>query len=77
MSDNVPPAKQRTCLGVDCEDDKYIVDVYSLVQPGQHGHNELRKQLFLYVTKDQGNSRKEFLQVSVKKDICDLYTTND
>lgn len=57
MDEDEPVAK-RACLG--CEDD-YIMDIYSLVQPGQ------QSQLYLYLTKSGGQSRKTFLQVSVKK----------
>ncbi|CAH3135207.1 unnamed protein product [Pocillopora meandrina] len=52
MDEDEPVAK-RACLG--CEDD-YIMDMYSLVQPGQ------QSQLYLYLTKSGGQSRKTFLQ---------------
>lgn len=61
MSDDVPLVRQRACLGEGC-DDCYIMDIYSLVQAGQHNIAELRKQLFLYLTKDGGKERKRFLQ---------------
>lgn len=48
-------------MGEGC-DDCYVMDMYSLVQPGQHSNSELRKQLFLYLTKDGGRERKRFLQ---------------
>ena len=62
MDEDEPVAK-RACLG--CEDD-YIMDIYSLVQPGQ------QSQLYLYLTKSGGQSRKTFLQVSVKKASCSV-----
>ncbi|XP_022785433.1 uncharacterized protein LOC111325807 isoform X1 [Stylophora pistillata] len=61
MSDDVSLRRQRACLGEGC-DDCYVMDMYSLVQPGQHSNSELRKQLFLYLTKDGGRERKRFLQ---------------
>lgn len=59
MPDDVAVATKQVCLG--CGYD-YIVDVYSLVQPGQQSQSELRKQLWLYLTKDGGFSRKAYLQ---------------
>ncbi|KAJ7382369.1 hypothetical protein OS493_035429 [Desmophyllum pertusum] len=37
MSDNISLAKQRACTDLRCEDEKYIIDVFSYVQPGHHG----------------------------------------
>ena len=64
MDEDEPVAK-RACLG--CEYD-YIMDMYSLVQPGQ------QSQLYLYLTKSGGQSRKTFLQVSVKKHLVLLFS---
>jgi len=63
MSDNVTTAKQRSCTALDCEHEKYIVDIFSYMEPVHHGQNEARKQLFLYIARTEGNSRKAFLQV--------------
>ncbi|KAJ7382359.1 hypothetical protein OS493_035419 [Desmophyllum pertusum] len=42
---------------------KYIIDVFSYVQPGHHGYNESRiKQVLLYITREVESSRKAFLQ---------------
>jgi len=62
MSDNVTTAKQRSCTALDCEHEKYIVDIFSYMEPVHHGQNEARKQLFLYIARTEGNSRKAFLQ---------------
>jgi len=63
MSDNIATAKQRSCTALACEHKKYLIDIFSGVEPGQHGHNEARKQLFLYITTAEENDRKTFLQV--------------
>ena len=65
MSGNVTTSKQRSCTTLDCEHETYIVDIFSCMEPGHHGHNESRKQVFLYVTKAEGNGRKAFLQVII------------
>ena len=65
MSENVTTAKQRSCTALDCEHEKYIVDIFSCIEPGHHGHNEARKQVFLYITRTEGNGRKAFLQVII------------
>ena len=67
MSDNVTTAKQRSCTALDCEHEKYIVDIFSYVEPGHHGQHEARKQLFLYITRAEGKSRKGFLQVIIEE----------
>ena len=66
MSDNISLVKQRVCTDLCCEDEKYIIDVFSYVQPGHHG-NESRKQVLLYITREVDNSRKAFLQVLLNK----------
>lgn len=63
MSDNVTTAKQRSCTALACEHKKYIMDMFSGMEPGHNGHNEARKQLFLYITTAEENGRKTFLQV--------------
>ena len=67
MSDNVKTAKQRSCTALDCEHEKYIVDIFSYIEPGHHGQHEARKQLFLYITKAERNGRKGFLQVIIEE----------
>lgn len=62
MSDNVTTAKQRSCTALACEHKKYIMDMFSGMEPGHNGHNEARKQLFLYITTAEENGRKTFLQ---------------
>ena len=66
MSDNVTTARQRSCTALDCEHEKYIVDIVSYMERGHHGQHEARKQLFLYITRAEGNSRKVFLQVFIE-----------
>ena len=64
MSDNIPENKQRECTDVGCEDETYLLDIFSCVQPAErNGHIETQKQLFLYVTRGLGNNRSAFLQV--------------
>ena len=65
MSDNIPVAKQRDCADLCCEDEKYILDIYSCVQPERHGRNESSKQVFLFVTRAEQNNRSAFLQVFI------------
>ena len=68
MSDNVMTAKQRSCTTLVCEHEKYVVDIFSYMEPGRQGHNEARKQLFLYIARAEGNNgRKTFLQVVIKQ----------
>jgi len=62
MSDQIPLVKQRQCADLNCKDEKYIVDIFSYVQPERYGHNESRKQLFVYITRAEENNRSEFLQ---------------
>ena len=71
-------AKRRSCTALDCEHEKYIVDIFSYVEPGHHGQHEARKQLFLYITRAEGKSRKGFLQVIIeeKKTISHLPMVN-
>ena len=64
MSDNIPLAKQRACANLSCEDEKYILDIYSCVQP-ERGRNESRKQVFVFITRAEENDRSEFLQVFI------------
>jgi len=61
MSDYVSFVKQRRCTDC-CEDEKYIIDIFSYVQPECHDDDESHKQLFLYVTRAVGNNRSAFLQ---------------
>lgn len=68
MSENISLAKQRACTDLRCEDEKYIIDVFSYVQPGHHG-NESRKQVLLYITREVESSRKAFLQVRITEQI--------
>lgn len=65
MSDNIAPTRQRSCTELGCEDDKYLVDIFSYVQPGHHGHDDSLKQLFLYITREEKKTRKAFLQVFI------------
>ena len=68
MSDYVSFVKQRRCTDC-CEDEKYIIDIFSYVQPECHDDGESHKQLFLYVTRAVENNRSAFLQVlSTKND---------
>lgn len=63
MSDEVPLRKQKTCVELCSEDDTYLLDVFSCVQPTHcHGHNHPRKQLFLYITRASSKNRSSFLQ---------------
>ena len=66
MSDNVTTAEQRSRTALDCEHEKYIVDIFSYIEPGHHGQHQARKQLFLNITRAEGNSRKGFLQVIIE-----------
>ena len=66
MSDNVATAKQRSCTALDCEHEKYVVDFFSYMEPGRHGQHEARKQLFVYITRAEGDSRKGFLEVTIE-----------
>jgi len=67
MSDNVTTARQRSCTTLVCEHQKYVVDIFSYLEPGHQGHNGARKQLFLYIARAEGNGgRKAFLQVITK-----------
>ena len=63
---NVTTEKQRSCTALDCEHEKYIIDIFSYIEPGHHGQNEPRQQLFLYITRAEGNGRKGFLQVIIE-----------
>ena len=65
MSDNIPLARQRAGANLFCEDEKYILDIYSCVQSERHGRNESRKQVFLFITRAEENNRSEFLQVFI------------
>ena len=64
MSDNIPLPRQRQCTDLGCEDEKYILDIFSYVQPETRGRCESRKQLFVFITRDVENNRlSKFLQV--------------
>ena len=63
MSDNISLPRQRQCTDLGCEYAKYILDIFSYVQPGTHGRCESRKQLFVFITRDVENDRLSFLQV--------------
>ena len=66
MSNNVTTAEQRSCTALDCEHEKYdVVDFFSRMEPGRQGQHDARKQLSLYITRAEGNSRKGFLQVII------------
>lgn len=63
MSDNVPLPRQRQCTDLGCEDEKYILDIFSYAQPETRGRCESRKQLFVFITRDVENNRlSKFLQ---------------
>ena len=66
IADNATNAKQRSCTALDCEHEKYVVDFFNYMEPGHHGQNKARKQLFLYIKRAEGNSRKGFLQVIIE-----------
>lgn len=60
MSDNIPLSTQRSCT----EDERYVLDIFSYVQPARLGNSESLKQLILYITRALDNSkRKAFIQV--------------
>ena len=64
MSDNIPVNEQRECADVGFEDETYLLDIFSCVQPAErNGHIETHKQLFLYITRALANNRSAFLQV--------------
>ena len=65
MSDNIQVARQQACADLLCEDEKYILDIYSCVQPERRGRNVSRKQVFLFITRAEENSRSAFLQVFI------------
>lgn len=67
MSDNISLPGQRQCTGLGCADEKYILDIFSYVQPGTHGRCESRKQLFVFITRDAENDRLSFLQEEKKR----------
>lgn len=63
MSDNVSVVDQRGCVDSSCEDEKYILDIFSYVQQSEgYGENESLKQLFLYIAKAGGKERSTFIQ---------------
>jgi len=61
MSDYVSFVKQRKYTDC-CEDEKYIIDIFSFAQPECHDDHESHKQLFLYITRAVRNNRSAFLQ---------------
>lgn len=64
MSDNVSVGYQRGCVDSRCEDETYILDIFSYVQqPEGYGESESLKQLFLYIAKAGGKERSTFIQV--------------
>ena len=65
MSDSIPVATQQGCADLLCEDEKYILDIYSCVHPERRGRNESRKQIFLFITRAEESSRSAFLQVLI------------
>lgn len=67
MSDNISLPRQRQCTDLGCEYAKYILDIFSYVQPGTHGRCESRKQLFVFITRDVENDRLSFLQKEQNK----------
>ncbi|KAM7449385.1 hypothetical protein ABFA07_002752 [Porites harrisoni] len=62
MSDNIPLARQRQCADFTCEDEKYILDIFSCALPETHGQGASRKQVFVYITRAKENERLPFLE---------------
>lgn len=63
MSDNIPLTRQRQWADFTCEDEKYILDIFSCALPEIHGRGESRKQVFVYITRAKENNRLPFFQV--------------
>lgn len=62
MSDNISLARQRQCADFTCEDEKYILDIFSCALPEIHGRGESRKQVVVYITRAKENKRLPFLE---------------
>ena len=63
MSDNIPLGRQQHCADFTCEDERYILDIYSCAFQEIHGRGESRKQVFVYITRAKENKRLPFLEV--------------